>query len=104
MEGVNNIEKLKDDLSATEGTLDDMRGRLMELEGMASKTYFESLSAIMPDMWKFAGRSINPAVDEFNCLFVYIFPMDDKSFKQVKLIGQAFDKDLVSDEVVTMFF
>jgi CRISPR-associated protein Cas2 len=35
---------------------------------------------------------------------VYIFPMDDKSFKQVKLIGQAFDKDLVSDEVVTMFF
>lgn len=35
---------------------------------------------------------------------VYIFPMDEKSFKQVKLIGQAFDKDLVSDEVVTMFF
>ncbi|KAF5429304.1 CRISPR-associated protein Cas2 [Candidatus Methanomarinus sp.] len=35
---------------------------------------------------------------------IYIFPMDDKSFKQVKLIGQAFDKDLVSDEVVTMFF
>ena len=35
---------------------------------------------------------------------VYIFPMDDKSFKKVKLIGQAFDKDLVSDEVITKFF
>jgi CRISPR-associated protein Cas2 len=35
---------------------------------------------------------------------VYIFPMDDQSFRKVKLIGQAFDKDLVSDEVLTMFF
>jgi CRISPR-associated protein Cas2 len=35
---------------------------------------------------------------------VYIFPMDEQSFKQVKLIGQAFNKDLVSDEVVTLFF
>ncbi|MBE0524902.1 MAG: CRISPR-associated endonuclease Cas2 [Methanosarcinales archaeon] len=35
---------------------------------------------------------------------VYIFPMDEQSFKQVKLIGQAFNKDLVSDEVITMFF
>ncbi|MGB3907325.1 MAG: CRISPR-associated endonuclease Cas2 [Methanomethylovorans sp.] len=35
---------------------------------------------------------------------VYIFPMDEKSFKKVKLIGMAFDKDLVKDEVLTMFF
>ncbi|MHC1757083.1 MAG: CRISPR-associated endonuclease Cas2 [Methanosarcina sp.] len=35
---------------------------------------------------------------------VYIFPMDDQSFKKVQLIGQAFDKDLVSDEVITKFF
>ena len=35
---------------------------------------------------------------------VYIFPMDDESFKKVKLIGQAFDKELVSDEVLTTFF
>lgn len=35
---------------------------------------------------------------------VYIFPMDEQSFKQVKLIGQAFNKDLVSDEVITLFF
>lgn len=35
---------------------------------------------------------------------VYVFPMDDQSFKKVQLIGQAFDKDLVSDEVITKFF
>jgi len=35
---------------------------------------------------------------------VYVFPMDEESFKKVKLIGQAFDKELVSDEVLTMFF
>ena len=35
---------------------------------------------------------------------VYLFPMDQASFKQVKLLGQAFDKKLVSDEVLTKFF
>jgi CRISPR-associated protein Cas2 len=30
--------------------------------------------------------------------------MDDESFKKVKLLGQAFDKELVSDEVLTKFF
>jgi CRISPR-associated protein Cas2 len=35
---------------------------------------------------------------------VYVFPMDEQSFKKVQLIGQAFDKDLVSDEVITRFF
>lgn len=35
---------------------------------------------------------------------VYIFPMDNESFRKVKLLGQAFDKELVSDEVLTKFF
>lgn len=35
---------------------------------------------------------------------VYIFPMDTESFRKVKLLGQAFDKELVSDEVLTKFF
>lgn len=35
---------------------------------------------------------------------VYVFPMDDESFRKVKLLGQAFDKELVSDEVLTKFF
>ncbi|CAG0995941.1 hypothetical protein METP3_02948 [Methanosarcinales archaeon] len=44
-------------------------------------------------------NEIDPGVDS-----VYVFPMDDESFRKVKLLGQAFDKKLVSDEVLTKFF
>lgn len=42
---------------------------------------------------------IDPSVDS-----VYIFPMDSESFRNVKIIGQEFDKELVSDELLTKFF
>jgi len=45
------------------------------------------------------GHEIDPEVDS-----LYVFPMDDESFKKVKLLGQAFDKKLVSDELLTKFF
>ena len=35
---------------------------------------------------------------------VYVFPMCDEDFKKVKLLGQAFDKKLVSNEIITKFF
>lgn len=35
---------------------------------------------------------------------VYIFPMCDADFKKVKLLGQAFDKKLVSAELLEKFF
>jgi len=35
---------------------------------------------------------------------VYIFPLCDDDFKKVKLLGQAFDKELVSDEILSKFF
>ncbi len=34
---------------------------------------------------------------------VYIFPMCEDDFKKVKLLGQAFDKDLVTDELRALF-
>jgi len=34
---------------------------------------------------------------------VYIFPMCKDDFNKVKLIGQAFDKKLVTDEVKALF-
>ena len=37
---------------------------------------------------------IDPDIDS-----VYIFPMCKDDFKKVKLLGQAFNKDLVTDEV-----
>lgn len=34
---------------------------------------------------------------------VYIFPMSKDEFKQTVLLGQAFDKKLVTDEITEMF-
>lgn len=35
---------------------------------------------------------------------VYIFPMCEDDFKKVRLLGQAFDKNLVSDKILSQFF
>ena len=35
---------------------------------------------------------------------IYIFPMCSDDFKKVKLLGQAFDKELVSNELLEKFF
>lgn len=35
---------------------------------------------------------------------VYVFPMCEDDFKKVKLLGQAFDKKLITDEVISKFF
>jgi len=43
--------------------------------------------------------AIDPDIDS-----VYIFPMCEDDFKKVKLLGQAFDKKLVSAEVLAKFF
>lgn len=34
---------------------------------------------------------------------VYIFPMCEDDFRKVKMIGLAFDKELISDEVKALF-
>jgi CRISPR-associated protein Cas2 len=41
-------------------------------------------------------------VDEENDS-VYIFPMCDDDYRKVKMLGKAFDKDLVSDDVKALF-
>lgn len=35
---------------------------------------------------------------------VYIFPMSKEELRQVSLLGQAFDKKLVTDQVKALFF
>lgn len=35
---------------------------------------------------------------------VYVFPMSRSELRQAGLIGQAFDKELVTDEIITKFF
>jgi CRISPR-associated protein Cas1 len=68
---ISKMGQLKDNLKGMKGSLDEKRGSIMGIEGMASLTYFEALSSIMPDAWKFSGRSRDPARDAFNCLLNY---------------------------------
>lgn len=49
----------------------DIRGTLQGYEGTASRIYFSRLSDLMPEKYKFNGRSKNPAKDEFNCMLNY---------------------------------
>lgn len=60
-------------LNSLEGSVDDRRSQIMGLEGVSGKTYFEALSEILPDKYRFEGRSRNPARDEFNCLLNYAY-------------------------------
>lgn len=65
------IKGIKGRLISLTGTIDDRRGTIMALEGAAGKIYFDTLSYIMPERFKFDGRSRNPARDEFNALLNY---------------------------------
>jgi len=55
------------------GDLDSMRGRLMGLEGSAARIYWAAINLLLPERYRFAARSRNPARDEFNCLLNYAY-------------------------------
>lgn len=65
------LEDFNETLLAMKGSLDFKRGSIMGVEGMASQAYFDAISSIMPEQWKFKGRSRDPARDAFNCLLNY---------------------------------
>lgn len=53
--------------------IEEIRGSIMGIEGSGGRIYFEAVSFIMPDRYKFEGRSRNPAKDEFNTLLNYAY-------------------------------
>jgi CRISPR-associated protein Cas1 len=65
------IEGLRETLLAMKGSLDIKRGSIMGVEGMASSAYFDAIASVMPEQWRFKGRSRDPAKDAFNCLLNY---------------------------------
>lgn len=46
---------------------------------------------------------INALIDEEKDR-IYVFPMNQTELRQTVLMGQAFDKELVNDEVKALFF
>lgn len=67
------LRELRTQADALEGNLDEKRGSLLGLEGRAGRTYWEAVNLLMPEKFKFSGRSRNPAKDEFNCLLNYAY-------------------------------
>jgi len=67
------LEDIRRKMESLEGTLEEKRGTVMGLEGTAGRTYFEALSFVLPQRFRFEGRSRNPAKDEFNCLLNYSY-------------------------------
>lgn len=58
-------------LQAVEGSLDDLRSRVMGLEGSAGRAYFSCLGKLVPEAYRFDGRSRQPAHDGFNAMLNY---------------------------------
>ncbi len=69
--GIKEIEQMKARMKALKGTIEERRQTMLGIEGMASRTYFGALSLVMPEKFKFNGRSRNPATDEFNAMLNY---------------------------------
>ncbi len=70
-ESIKVLTEITQKLTALSGTIDDRRGTIMGLEGSAGRIYFDALNYVMPERFKFEGRSRNPAKDEFNALLNY---------------------------------
>jgi CRISPR-associated protein Cas1 len=58
-------------LGGLSGTLDEQRGTMMGLEGTAGRVYFACLSTLLPENYRFDGRSRQPARDAFNAALNY---------------------------------
>lgn len=70
------VEKIKAQLENIKNiskhtSINDIRNSLQGYEGTASRVYFKTLSELIPEKYKFNGRSKNPSKDEFNCMLNY---------------------------------
>lgn len=77
------IENCKSDLNREDQNLEAVRQRLLGLEGTAARHYFQCLSGVLPQKYRFAGRSRRPALDPFNACLNYcygmLYPMVEKA-------------------------
>jgi CRISPR-associated protein Cas1 len=60
-------------LAGLAGTLDEQRETIMGLEGAAGRAYFVCLGRLVPEAYRFDGRSRHPARDGFNAMLNYAY-------------------------------
>ncbi len=68
---INEIKVLAQKLNKISGRVEEVRNNIMGYEGNVGRKYFKCLAYLLPDRYKFSGRSFRPARDEFNCLLNY---------------------------------
>ena len=68
---IEQIQKYYQKICELEGTIDENRQKILGLEGISARIYFEALSDTLSQKWKFNGRSRRPAKDPFNCTLNY---------------------------------
>jgi len=69
----NIIEKASADLPSANAELEGARGSIMGFEGTAGRAYFQCLSGLLPQKYRFKGRSRRPAEDPFNATLNYCY-------------------------------
>ncbi len=67
------LRQVVERLAAIEGTLDEVRGTIMGIEGKAARFYWRSINLMLPEKYRFEARTRNPAKDPFNCLLNYAY-------------------------------
>ena len=72
-EAIGALKILKEQALDLAGTMDEMRQTLLGIEGRSGRTYWAAVSLLLPDRFRFEGRSRNPAKDAFNCLLNYAY-------------------------------
>ena len=68
------IEELKRKIEATEAKdISEVEATLRGLEGTAGRLYFQTLSGLLAERYRFKGRSYRPAEDPFNAFLNYAY-------------------------------
>jgi len=71
---VNRLESLiKSVKGLSADKIEDIADTVRGLEGTAGRLYFETISYVLPEIYKFSGRSMRPAKDTFNAFLNYGF-------------------------------
>ncbi len=71
---IDTIEVLRKKITNTTAKkVSEVDGSLRGLEGTSGRIYFQALNELLPDRYKFKGRSFRPAKDPFNAFLNYAY-------------------------------
>jgi CRISPR-associated protein Cas1 len=70
---IHTIQESFNSLSHNFKDLEESRSIIMGLEGTAGRSYFSCISKIMPEKYRFKGRSKRPAKNPFNAVLNYCY-------------------------------